>query len=525
MAEQVLDYSHAPTVSDVLRDTESFVVGLVGPFGSGKSVGMVSWLMSIALTQEPAEKDNIRYTRLAVIRNTQPELKSTTINTFKEVIPEGKHGRFVYSSPIQYHIRIPARPGAPGVDCLIYFIGLDKPADVKHLLSMELTAAWVNEARETPWAIIKVLTDRLGRYPSKDLGYPTRVQLGMDTNPPDEDSWWYRTFEEEAPDLTWTDEHGKVHRIRWKVYHQPPALLELRKIGEGEYSSKEPGFEFDYEEGEVIPAAGSFWGVNPEAENLPNLVQLYYPRLVVGKDRAHIECYGQGKYVYVKEGKAVVPEFHRESMVDEFASLDDVPLILGLDIGGGTLQPAAVIGQRHHAGTWLIHAEVVEDDMGVDHFADVLRQYVNEHYPHHTIKVVYTDPAAEKRDEIFENKVNEWLRAKGFPVHSAPTNNFGPRRLAIAQPCGRFIGGRPGLLIHKRCRMLIKGLSGAYHFKRIQGPHEVFSEIPVKNEYSHPCDALGYLLSGGGEHTVALSQRPRTGTGSVVAPGNFSVLG
>lgn len=521
-----LDFTASPTISEVVQDDESFVLGVVGPFGSGKSVGMAAWVMSIALTQEPAKADNIRYTRLGIIRNTQPELKSTTINTFTEVFPVGAHGRVVFTSPITYHIQIPARQGQPGVDCKILFIGLDKPQDVKHLLSMELTSAWVNEAREVPWAIIKVLVDRLGRYPSKERGTPSRIQLGMDTNPPDEDSWWYECFEVSPPDIKWKDQSGKIHNIRWKCYHQPPAVLEVRKVDEETYRSTDPGFPYDYEEMETVPAAQKRWAVNPEAENLRNLEAGYYARLVTNKDLQHIQCYGQGQYIYVKEGKAVVPEFHRESMVDEFGALDDVPLKIGIDIGGGTLQPAAVIGQRHPVGTWLILDEVVHDEMGVDRFAGVLRQRLNEKWPDREIEVVFTDPAAEKRDEIFETKVNQWLRSEGFPVQSAPTNDWRPRRLAIAQPCGRFIGGRPGLLVHKRCRMLVKGLSGAWHFKRIQGTTaEAYHDTPAKNEYSHPCEALGYLLSGGGEHLVALSKTAR-GKKSHVVPnaGGFSVF-
>ena len=60
---------------------ESFFRGLRGPVGSGKSVSCCIEIMRRALMQQPAE-DGIRYSRWAVIRNTNPQLKTTTIKTW-----------------------------------------------------------------------------------------------------------------------------------------------------------------------------------------------------------------------------------------------------------------------------------------------------------------------------------------------------------------------------------------------------------------------------------------------------------
>ena len=57
----------------------------------------------------------------------------------------------------------------------VIFLALDDPKDVRKLLSLELTGAWVNECRELPKAVIDGLTHRVGRYPTQNDGY----QLGM----------------------------------------------------------------------------------------------------------------------------------------------------------------------------------------------------------------------------------------------------------------------------------------------------------------------------------------------------------
>ena len=79
----------------------------------------------------------------------------------------------------------------------------------------------------------------------------------------------------------------------------------------------------------------------------------------------------------------------------------------------------------------------------------------------------------------------------------------------------RLIDGSPGLQISPHCGMLRKGFTGGYHFKSARsGNGATYSETPNKNQYSHPHDALQYLLLGGGEHNVVMNRinrRKRTG--------------
>jgi len=494
-----ISFEHSPTAYAAAQ-SDAVVCGIMGPFGSGKSVGGVTGMMMNAMMQEPSKKDNIRYSRWAVVRGTTPELRATTIKTFVDQFPEGPHGRVVFSSPITYHIKFPPMNGQPGMDCEIVFLGLDKPKDIKKLLSLEITGAFVNEARELPETIVDGITGRIGRYPAGDKGKATKPCVYMDTNPPDTDSWWYRKFELGEKGVV-VNIGGKEYDLSWRGYKQPPAVLELKKITDDRYDSLNPMFKYSFKANEVIPAGDTYWGVNPEAENLPHLPPAYYHTLIANKSKEFINVYAAGEYGYVADGKPVVPEFIDSVHADEFPILADRPLVIGVDIGGGTLQPAAAIMQRSPLGVWLCQGECIGKDMGVDRFADQLEVYLQENFPGLPIHKVYTDPAAEKRDEIFETKVNDFLVSKGFPVEAAPTNNPGIRRLAIAQPCNRMVMGKPGLLVHKtRAPNIRKGLGGKWNFRKIQvSGSEKYAETPDKNEYSHPCDALGYALSGGGE--------------------------
>ena len=65
----------------------------------------------------------------------------------------------------------------------------------------------------------------------------------------------------------------------------------------------------------------------------------------------------------------------------------------------------------------------------------------------------------------------------------------------------RLVGGKPGLMINKKCLRVRKSLAGGYFFKRqsLGAGQERFKDMPVKNEHSHCGDAFGYLMLGGGE--------------------------
>ena len=79
-----LNFENSPTVWKFLHD-ESFVRGLMGPVGSGKSYGCAAEVMLRAVRQKPSPRDGIRYSRFVIVRNTYPELRTTTIKTWQEL--------------------------------------------------------------------------------------------------------------------------------------------------------------------------------------------------------------------------------------------------------------------------------------------------------------------------------------------------------------------------------------------------------------------------------------------------------
>ncbi len=496
------DFSSSPTVARFL-DRDEFVRMLIGPVGSGKTTACCVDAMRIAAAQD-TDADGWKRSRIALIRNTGPELKRTTIKTWLDCWPEDKVGSEIrYSSPITHRIIRRPRDGYPGLDAEFVFVPLDKPGDVKKLLSFEVTAAYINEASEVPHGIVEMLRGRIGRYPAFDhkTGYQARrVGVFGDTNPPDQDHWLARMHLHERP-------------AGWAFEQQPPAVLQVepvqtRPLEDGYLTGSarclEPEFKDEIFTGcEIVSAADRWWIQNPYAENLINQRAGYYTRQQLpGARLDRIRRYLQGRYGFVQEGKPVIPDYVDEIYAfDELPLLQDVPLTLGIDVGGGTLQPAAVFMQRHPRGAWLIHAEVVAPDHGLKRFADEIIRTAHTLFPGHQIEVGYGDPAGTGRDELYEVAAFDHLRSRGVPAQPAGSNKIHLRIEAVQAAVGRFIEGKPGLMIHRRCGTLRKALAGGWHFKRVQiAGEERYHDVPDKNHpYSDVADALGYGLLGGGE--------------------------
>ena len=474
-----LDFSSAPTVGRFFN-SDSFVRGLMGPVGSGKSYACCAEIFRRAVQQRPSPRDGIKYSRFAIVRNTHPMLRTTTLKTWLELLPEDVWGPVKYAPPITHHIKLPPRDGAAGIDMEVIFLALDDPKDVRKVLSLELTGAWVNEARELPKAIIDGLTHRVGRYPSKADGGPTWRGVIMDTNPPDDDHYWYRLAEKDTP----------TGRFKWEFFRQPGGVLEVPLDELPEDMPEAQGYTHQ---------AGKWWQTNPHAENLKNLPNGYYDQLLGGKNLDWIRCYAKGEYTFVQEGRPVWPEYDDAMMADDLEPLENLPVHVGLDFG---LTPAAVFAQRLPNGRWNVLHELVSFDMGLERFCSMLKSELETFFPRYQV-LIWGDPAGQQRDQIFETTAFDHLKTHGMLARPTATNEFRTRREALAIPMGRLIEGKPGFMIDRKCMRLRKSLGGGYHFKRVAigAGQERFKDSPNKNEHSHVGDAAGYCLLGS-EHKI-----------------------
>lgn len=444
-----------PVAARYLAD-DRFVCGIRGPVGSGKSVASVMKVLKIAHKQPISPVNGKRNSRIAIIRNTYPELKTTTIKTWHSWVPP-EQGKWRDEGPPGHHII------TPELDIEVLFVALDRPADVRKLLSLELTAAWINEAREIPKAVLDGLTARVGRFPDLKHGGCVGPQIIMDTNPPDTDHWWYKMAEEATPE-------------GWAFYSQPGGLTEFAENRDG--LSGMPGGHIGY-----------------------------YSRASQGKDPMWVKVYVDGQYGFVLDGKPVYPEYVDNLHIRAVDYNPRLPVFVGVDFG---LTPAATLANRDTMGRLRVFDELCTGDMGAVRFAELLKQKLAE-YGIEQAKII-GDPAGDIRAQTDEQTPFLVMAANGIQAVPATTNDYIIRREAVVRPLSRLIDGIPGMIIDPRCKMLRKGMAGAYHYKRVQvAGHERFQDKPDKGIYSHVCESLQYLCLGAGEGTEVIRSRPTAG--------------
>lgn len=498
-----INYTASKTASR-FHHSNAVVRGFMGPVGNGKSVCCIKEALRISEDQWP-NVYGVRKSRGVIVRNTGPELRTTVLNTWKQWMPEAV-APITMAPVIISKLNKPLGDGTT-IDLEVYFLALDNDRDVKKLLSLEATWIFLNEARELPYSVVKAARERIGRYPSVIDGYGDkgdykaprgadgsiqpckRKALLMDTNPPDDDHWWYQLAEE-----------GCLRKVRDKE----KAQLQTSSI-----------FEFFRGPAPLIIDDNGDYVENPEAENIEHLPggYQYYKDMIAGNTEDHINVMVMGNYGTISEGRLVYSSYndsiHCPGIIEPDPSL---PIGLGWDFG---LTPCVVIGQFTPTGQLRVVDEIVSDDMDVSTFArNHVKPYLDTHYKGYTIAFSVADPAGNNRGEgegksaigILNDKYlrddNDNVIAipldLGFETKPAATNDTTRRINAITQFMNKLVNGEPGYQLSKKCTVVRKGKLGGYCLKRVavSGAEEKFRDKPDKNKFSHTSDAEQYLGLG-----------------------------
>lgn len=459
----------------------NFVDGIRGPVGSGKSVGCCMKLFMKAAAQAPAlkpDREGIRWrkSRHAIIRNTNPQLRTTTIKTWLDWFNEDEFGQFRWSVPYTHHIK------KGDIDAEFIFLALDREEDVKKLLSLDLTFAWINEAREVEKSIIDIATTRVGRYPSMKDGGPTEYGVIMDTNAPEDDHWW-PIMAGDSPPPDYITEEERLLLIKpdnWGFFNQPGGMIELKDA-----SKRTIGYES-----------------SPTAENAKHLVPGYYENLITGKRKNWIDVYVLNKLGTSEAGKPVYPEFSKETHVLKTIPTIDkhAEMYIGLDFGN---TPSAIFGLRFSLGEWLLFKEIITANTKIEMFASIVRHEIQK-LKHDGPISIYGDPSGEFNDQHLSTALRI-MRAGQVPALPAPSNNPEYRIETVASMLNKMVRGQPAVQISPACKVLIKGFDTGYKYKRMRISGEArYDDKPMKNRYSHPHDACQYMFLGAGEGTQLL---------------------
>jgi predicted phage terminase large subunit-like protein len=145
--ELVWRFRGAPVVNAFCEDPAP-ITGFFGPFGCGKTAAGTAKAYHYVMANPGC--------RIAIIRETWPALRETTQRTVFRWLPDGLAGEYEKTTHI-FHLR--TNPPSE-----LVFKGLDDEDDLKNVLSLELSAAWIDEPQG-------------GLSPREDAG--TRIDPGV----------------------------------------------------------------------------------------------------------------------------------------------------------------------------------------------------------------------------------------------------------------------------------------------------------------------------------------------------------
>jgi hypothetical protein len=380
-----------------------------GPVGSGKTTAMIAELLKVACTQAPDPRDKMRRTRMLVVRNTMPQLKQTCLESIMNFL------RPIASwHPSDSTVKF--RFGDVESDWLL--LPLDRPQNIQRLLSLELTMAWISEAREVPVDIVKQVLSRCSRFPARQLaGGPTRWGMIMESNSFRIDSPWYEFLEEHLPG-------------NWEYFVQPGAR-------------------------------------DPMADWLGLLDPDYYPELIETNTEAWVHQYVDNHYGDALDGQAVFRNsFKKEFHVSKYPLIPSFhhPLIVGLDFAR---HPAAAVLQGDATGRMNMLAELDSGgNMGIEKFTNELLYplLLTERFRGIPMYAV-GDPSGADRGQIGEESVFQALKRLGVPAFPASSNHINPRLRAVEKYLLQQRNGGPAFIIDPSCKVAIAGFQSRYRYK------------------------------------------------------------
>jgi hypothetical protein len=434
-------------------DSRKFIKVIMGPVGGGKSSDAVMELFGRSVLQKPWQ--GVRRTKHVIVRNTGQQLKSTVkplIDQWFGVLTENSMGVWRLTDGV-FEMKFKLDDGTV-VHSEFCMMPADTPDDVRRLLSLECSSAWIEEMREIDQAIFEQLQGRTARFPNRASGGVTYPGVIGSTNPPPMGSWLQELMANPPDNMG--------------VFIQPPALLPDGTI-------------------------------NPKAENLENLDPDYYDNLMAGKTRDWLEVYMYNQFGAGGFGQPVFRNTFRRDFHVSKTSLTAIstglnPLVVGMDNG---LTAAAVVGQMDARGRLNILAESFVPEgqtMGVETFLDrLLVPLLQARFPVRPESFLFVlDPACFQRSQIDEVTIAQAVQSRGYRVMRASTNVPERRIAAVEGLLNRAIDAGPGLLLSgPECPWLVKALDWGYRNKKqLNG---VSTAVPEKNHYSHVADALQYL--------------------------------
>lgn len=480
-------------VADAFTRSRAFICGIIGPVGSGKTMAALQKGLRVgALQGGVTDRSGVlwRKARIGVIRESYPSLKSTTLKSWFNIVPEGE-GKFLWSAPFTHHFqKILRREGGARdgrvvevLDIEFEFRAIGDQTVEEACRGWEVNAVIVDEADLQPADLVPFLTGRVGRFSDLDPTLVVDPQIILSLNMPDLENHAYQLLMDRTIEgLTEQDVADLADALQGRP------LIEC---------FVQPG------------------GMEPNAENIHNLPQgrgYYVLQKAANRHKpGYIDRMVNNKPVPLQHGMPVNGDFSYSDHVVSSIEWDRRrKLILGVDQG---LYGAMAACQRDDYGQMRTLGEVVNTTdnrkkllkVGPTAFGRKCRQYLLDAFPGITaddVKIV-CDPAAFAAKDR-EDSEHDWVLAFQSEldlgrVHKAKSNVQSLRNQVIWKAQNE----RGGYQVAACCRHLIKGHMGGYRYEKDDlKTGETKADPGIADTiFTHVCDAEQYAAMEG-EHVI-----------------------
>jgi len=448
-----------PVSGEMLRDRANNVRFITGPIGSGKT--NVNFFDKLTLASEMPKCTRGPYAghrvhRHLEIRDTYQNLWGTTIKSwwgwFGPDIGNWSGGE---GRKATHSLAFEAADKS-----LIYFEAVfqaiqDVDVDAA-LRGVEFTTANMGEADQQSRDVLPYLIGRAlqQRFPPKrwfDEGTSYYTGVTGDLNPADPENWVYEVFEDQRPE-------------GHKLYRQPS-------------------------------------GRSPQGENRAAISRETYEKMAaMNRHRPDwVRRMVDGLKGFSRDGEPVYADDYDDTVhcddEKDIEPVPGVPLRLGFD--QGVRGPAMVVCQWLPTGQMLVLDEFCPGRIGPTGFSRGCNILRAERYPGFRVWRATGDPRGfDGEDEEFGDFsfFQTIGQAMDITIWPAETNELNPRLDGVRQLLRYRVGGRPGILVSRRCKMLRKGFNSHYRYKKRRGTDAGTDPKPEKNEFSNPHDALQYVV-------------------------------
>lgn len=368
--------------------------------------------------------------RWAIVRDTWENLRATTMKTFFQWFPPGIYGTFNAS-----HKTFTWAEGVAKGE--VEFLGMDDAQDATKLMSRELGGLAIDEPAP---AVGSTGVDEM----IFDLGLTRLRQPGM--------KWYAAKLAENNPDEAhWT----------YKRFVAP---------GDPEFRIWQP--------------------TNPEnARNLPASYYQDMRRTLIHRPDL-VRRFVEGEFGFQQIGKSVTPQWNDKiHLAVGLIPIARQELILLWDFGHN---PTCIITQKTPLGHWNVLDAIVGDGIGVEELLEgAIVPLLRDRYMNHPLRHI-GDPAGNQREQtsIRRTAVMAIKSRLGGSWRSGPVKpeaRIEPLRAVLS----RNINGRGLVQVDRdRAAPVYHALRGGWHYHIARTG--LISSIPVKDQHSHPGDAMSY---------------------------------